>query len=89
MRADLQIIQSKIYEIRGQRVMLDWDLAELYQVATGNLNKAVQRNRERFPADFRFQLMKDESEQLKSNSIFPNGMSNWGGTRKLPHAFTE
>ena len=50
--ADLQLIQSKIFEIRGQRVMLDRDLAELYQVTTGNLNKAVKRNIRRFPPDF-------------------------------------
>ena len=53
---DIQIIQNKIYEIRGQRVMLDRDLAELYGVSTGNLNKAVKRNIERFPERFMFQL---------------------------------
>ncbi|MDE5611736.1 MAG: ORF6N domain-containing protein [Odoribacter sp.] len=85
----LQIIRSKIYEIRGQRVMLDKDLAELYQVTTGNLNKSVQRNIKRFPADFMFQLTKEEFDQLKANLIFQNGTSSWGGTRKLPYAFTE
>ena len=85
---DLQLIQSKIYEIRSVRVMLDYDLAELYQVTTGNLNKAVKRNIKRFPPDFMFQLSKDEFEQLK-NLIFQNGISRWGGTRKLPYAFTE
>ena len=85
----IQTIQSKIYEIRGQRVMLDRDLAELYQVTTGNLNKAVKRNIRRFPPDFMFQLTKDEFNILKSNLIFQNGTSNWGGTRKLPYAFTE
>ena len=50
----LQVIQSKIYEIRGQKVMLDRDLAEMYQVTTGNLNKAVKRNLKRFPPDFCF-----------------------------------
>ena len=54
--ADLQLIQSKIYEIRGHKVMIDRDLAELYQVTTGNLNKSVQRNIKRFPSDFMFQL---------------------------------
>lgn len=87
--ADLQLIQSKIHEIRGVRVMLDRDLAELYQVTTGNLNKAVKRNIRRFPSDFMFQLSKDEFEQLKSNLIFQNGISRWGGTRTLPYAFTE
>ena len=86
---DLQLIQSKIYEIRGVRVMLDRDLAELYQVTTGNLNKAVKRNIRRFPSDFMFQLTKEEFEGLKNNLIFQNGISRWGGTRKLPYAFTE
>ena len=86
---NLQLIQSKIYEIRGQKVMLDRDLAELYQVTTGNLNKAVQRNIKRFPPDFMFQLTKEEFDELKANLIFQNGISNWGGTRKLPFAFTE
>lgn len=86
---ELQVIQSKIYEIRGQRVMLDRDLAELYQVATGNLNKAVKRNIKRFPLDFMFQLTDIEFEELKVNLIFQSGTSNWGGTRKLPYAFTE
>ena len=87
--ADLQLIQSKIYEIRGHKVMIDRDLAELYQVTTGNLNKSVQRNIKRFPSDFIFQLTKEEFDQLKTNLIFQNGISNWGGTRKLPYAFTE
>ena len=59
------IIQSKIYEVRGQQVMLDKDLAELYQVATGNLNKAVKRNLKRFPSDFMFQLTTEEWESLR------------------------
>ena len=80
---DIQIIQNKIYEIRGQRVMLDRDLAELYGVTTGNLNKAVKRNIERFPERFMFQLT--EPEFL----IFQNGTSSWGGIRKRPYAFTE
>ena len=86
---NLQLIQSKIYETRGQKVMLDRDLAELYQVTTGNLNKAVQRNIKRFPPDFMFQLTKEEFDELKANLIFQNGISNWGGTRKFPYAFTE
>lgn len=86
---DIQFIQSKIYEIRGERVMLDRDLASLYGVTTGNLNKAVKRNIKRFPPDFMFQLTKEEFEQLKHDLIFQNGISSWGGTRKLPHAFTE
>ena len=62
---NLQLIQSKIYEIRGQKVMLDRDLAELYQVTTGNLNKAVKRNLKRFPPDFMFQLTVEEWEALR------------------------
>lgn len=99
---EITVIQSKIYEIRGQRVMLDRDLAELYQVTTGNLNKAVKRNMKRFPPDFMFQLTKDEFEFLKQSLIFQNGISNEGlkdasgmlrtgrgGIRQLPYAFTE
>ena len=81
----LQLIQSKIYEIRGQRVMLDFDLAELYQVETRRLNEAVKRNIKRFPDDFMFQLAVDEWKILKSQFA----TSSWGGTRKLPYAFTE
>lgn len=73
---EIQTIQSKIYEIRGQRVMLDRDLAELYEVTTGNLNKAVKRNIRRFPPDFMFQLTKEEFEFLKQSLIFQNGISN-------------
>jgi len=86
---ELARIKSLIYEIRGVKVMLDKDLAELYHVTTGNLNKAVKRNIRRFPSDFMFQLNKTEFEQMKSDLIFQNGTSSWGGTRKLPYAFTE
>jgi hypothetical protein len=65
--------------------MLDKDLAELYGVTTGNLNKAVNRNAARFPDDFMFQVTKEE----KDNLIFQFGTSSWGGRRKLPYAFTE
>ena len=85
----LEVIQSKIYEIRNIKVMLDKDLADLYQVTTGNLNKAVKRNAMRFPDDFMFQLTQEEFETLNKNLIFQNGTSSWGGTRKLPYAFTE
>ena len=81
----LQTIQSKIYEIRGQRVMLDKDLAELYQVETRVLNQAVKRNIERFPEDFMFQLSSEEWQILKSQIV----ISSWGGVRKLPYMFTE
>jgi len=80
-----EMIVTKIYLLRGQKVMLDEDLAELYQVPTGRLNEQVKRNIARFPADFMFQLTKDEFENLKSQ----NATSSWGGRRKLPFAFTE
>ena len=66
---DLQIIQSKIYEIRGCRVMLDSDLAALYQVETKALKQAVKRNIERFPEDFMFELTKEEVECLRSQIV--------------------
>lgn len=81
----VEVIAGKILEIQGKRVMLDKDLARLYGVGTRNLNKAVNRNKERFPVDFMFQLTKDEF----SNLMFQNGTSRWGGTRKLPYVFTE
>ena len=81
----VEIIANKILLIRGQKVMLDRDLAKLYGVTTGNLNKAVSRNIDRFPEDFMFQLT---SEELK-NLIFQFGTSSWGGTRKLSRVFTE
>ncbi len=81
-------IEHKIYCVRGQKVMLDSDLAELYEVETFNLNKAVKRNIERFPPDFMFQITKNEAESL----IFQFGMSKTsgrGGRRYLPYVFTE
>jgi len=62
---EIQIIQNKIYEIRGQKVMLDFDLATLYEVETKNLNLAVKRNIDRFPANFMFQLTKGELKNLR------------------------
>ena len=81
---ELSIIQD-IHEIRGIRVILDFDLAKRYQVETGRLNEAVKRNIKRFPEDFMFQLTKDEWKNLISQFA----ISSWGGTRKLPNAFTE
>lgn len=80
-----EVVISKIYIIRNTKIMLDKDLAELYDVSTGNLNKAVSRNKSRFPEDFMFQLYEEEFKNL----IFHSGISSWGGTRKLPYAFTE
>lgn len=78
-------IQPMIRVIRGQQVMLDNDLATLYSVETRRLNEQVKRNIERFPDDFMFQLTKEELDNLMSQ----NATSSWGGTRKLPYAFTE
>jgi hypothetical protein len=78
-------ISSTIYLIRERKVMLDEDLALLYEVTTGNLNKAVKRNIERFPEDFMFQLTKEEFNNL----IFHIGITRWGGRRSAPYAFTE
>jgi len=81
----IERIENRIYLIRGQKVMLDRDLAELYDIGTRDLNKAVTRNLDRFPEDFMFQLNKEEFKNL----MFQIGTSNWGGTRKLPRVFTE
>ena len=80
-------IQDLIYTVRGQKVMLDSDLAQLYGVLTKNLNKAVKRNIERFPQDFMFQLTKEEYQNLR----FHNGTSKstHGGRRFMPYVFTE
>jgi len=85
VQMELQIIQNKIYEIRGLRVMLDFDLAEMYEVETRVLNQSVKRNIKRFPSDFMFQLTNLEFENLISQFV----TSSWGGIRKLPYAFTE
>ena len=78
-------VESLIRVIRGQQVMLDRDLAELYGVETKRLNEQVKRNIERFPEDFMFQLTSNEFDNLKSQFA----TSSWGGVRKLPYAFTE
>jgi hypothetical protein len=80
-------IEQRILLIRGHKVMLDSHLAELYQVATGNLNLAVRRNIERFPDDFMFQLTKGETENLRLQ--FATSSSGYGGRRYLPYVFTE
>ena len=86
---ELQNIQNLIYVIRGQRVMLDFDLAKMYGVETRALNQAVKRNIERFPVDFMFQLTKGEFEILKSQIVISKPAEKRGGTQKLPYAFTE
>lgn len=101
----LQVIQNKIYEIRGQKVMLDFDLAELYNVATKVFNQAVKRNIESFPDEFMFKLTGEEWEMLRSQTmtsatqVVDNQNENWSqivtsslkhrGKSYLPYAFTE
>ena len=80
-----EIITNKIYLIRNQKVMLDRDLAELYQVQTKRLKESVKRNIERFPEDFMFELTKEEFQNLRSQFA----TSSWGGSRYLPMVFTE
>ena len=83
---DLQIIQNKIYEIRGFKVMLDFDLAEIYGTETKYLKRAVRNNIERFYGeDFMFELTRNEFDNLRCQI----STSSWGGTRYLPFAFTE
>ena len=85
---NLQNIQNLIYEVRGVKVMLDKDLAGLYHVTTGNLNKAVKRNIRRFPSDFMFQLTKEEWDSLRFQiGILEVGRGKY--TKFLPYAFTE
>ncbi len=78
-------VEQRILLLRGQKVMLDKDLAELYEVETKMLNRAVKRNRDRFPGDFMFQLTTDEVDNLR----YQNGTSSWGGRRYSSYAFTE
>lgn len=78
-------ICNRVYTIRGQQVMLDYDLAEIYGYEVKRLNEQVKRNKNRFPEDFMFQLEESELDILKSQ----NATSSWGGKRKLPYAFTE
>lgn len=101
----IQSIQNRIHEIRGERVMLDFDLAALYETETRIFNQAVKRNIKRFPKDFMFQLTSLEWTNLKSQIVTSSTqnalgqtnitsspitkLTNWGGTRKLPYVFTE
>lgn len=81
----IEAIASRIVTLRGERVLLDADLAALYGVETRRLNEQVRRNRRRFPADFIFRLTREELENLMSQFA----TSRWGGRRKLPYVFTE
>ena len=83
----MERIEECIYTVRGQRVMLDSDLAKVYGVTTKYLNKAVKRNGERFPADFAFQLTRQEFANLRFQ--FGTSSSDYGGRRYLPYVFTE
>ncbi|HUK81131.1 MAG TPA: ORF6N domain-containing protein [Verrucomicrobiae bacterium] len=94
--ARVERIERAILMLRGQKVMLDSDLAELYGVSVGRLNEAVKRNKSRFPADFTFQLTADEFEDLRRQTGTSNlksqiaiSSSRWGGRRHPPYAFTE
>ena len=80
-----EVVMNKIYMIRGVKIMLDKDLAELYQVETKRLKEAVRRKNNRFPEDFMFELSEDEFENLRSQFA----SSSWGGLRYAPMAFTE
>ena len=80
-----EVVATKILLVRGRKVMLDRDLAELYGVKTKELNQAVQRNLERFPADFMYLLTREKFINLKSQFV----TSSWGGIRKPPRVFTE
>lgn len=87
-----QKILNRIYVIRGEKIMLDQDLAAMYGVETRRLNEQVKRNLKRFPKDFMFTLTTTEFKNLKSQlaiSSLPGDKPTWGGRRKLPHAFTE
>ena len=82
----IERIARRIRHLRGEKVLFDSSLTQLYGVTTGNLNKAVNRNRHRFPSDFMFQLTAEEAKRL----IFQFGISkSWGGRRHMPYAFTE
>ncbi len=85
---ELILVKNLIYEIRGQKVMLDFELAELYEVETKKLNQAVKRNIERFPSDFRFQLTEQEWEDFKVRSQIVTSPKG-GGRQYLPYVFTE
>lgn len=86
---DNKDIKNMIYTFRDQQVMVDSDLARLYQVTTGNLNKAVKRNLSRFPEHFRFQLTEHEYKNLRFQNGSPSSNNNYGGRRYMPYVFTE
>ena len=87
LNVSIQLVERRIYLIRGQKVMIDEDLAELYGVPTKRLNEQVRRNLKRFPPDFMFRLNRVESDSLRSQ--FATSKTGRGGRRSLPYAFTE
>ena len=82
---EIEVIQNKIHEVRGCKVMLDFDLAALYEIETKVFKQAIKRNLNRFPKDFMFELSQNEFDSLRSQIV----TSNRGGTRFMPFAFTE
>lgn len=82
---EIALIENRIFEIRGYKVMLDFHLAEMYELETKRLKESVRRNINRFPKDFMFELTKEEFEILRSQFA----TSSWGGMRYMPFAFTE
>ena len=86
---EMEELKTRIHEIRGVQVMLDFDLAELYEVETSQLKRAVRRNYERFPSDFMFELNNEEFNQLKMRMRCQDGTSKVGGITRAPFAFTE
>lgn len=84
-----KVIQNLVYVVRGKQIMLDCDLADLYQIETSNLNKARKRNEKRFPEDFCFQLTKEEYQNLKFQIGISSSTNEHGGRRTLPYAYTE
>lgn len=86
---ELQTIQNRIYEIRGQKVLLDFDLAELYETETKRLKEAVRRNMERFPSDFMFELTKDEYNTLRTQFATLDNRGRGKHSKYSPFAFTE
>ncbi len=86
---ELQTIQNRIYEIRGQKVLLDFDLAELYETETKRLKEAVRRNMERFPSDFMFELTKDEYNTLRTQFASLDNQGRGKHSKYSPFAFTE
>ena len=87
LAVSVQLIERRIYLIRGHKVMIDFDLADLYGVSTKQLNQQVSRNKKRFPEDFMFRLTKEEADALRSQ--FVTSKTGRGGRRYLPYVFTE